>query len=377
MRHLAVVLACLLIASACTTEPLPRINASTASGEDDLCQLLTDQRSRNCLQFQIDMANHYCDMISEFGKEYGRARSEGIVRDSDNKSESDRRLALESFDVADTMNCRGLGSAPPTTTTRRPAPTTRTTIRRTTTTTLSSAARQYLSDLWKIKARAQSLAEGLQQTNEDWDARTATLSDTDAALEEATRIADSIAASFNQIRVPSQSGMPAMHNILNTHVEQIRTHTHDMLAGLRSPDAGEARTQALIAVIETADALEDEIDRAEDFLARAPARTTTTRRVTTTRATKTTTVLTNDQAFQIGLDLVVDADDLSFADAKEAALGVCAALTAGYTLDDALEGIAILAISADLSDHEIDMLGAIIGLGVGIYCPEHGWQYDQ
>ena len=180
--------------------------------------------------------------------------------------------------------------------------TSRSSPRRTTTTvtsaSLTTAESKYLTTLWDIHRELQDLALHLQTINGAWENRVWTLSETDEALEEAIADTDRIIARFEQLT--ASSGASNVHGQIGSTLDRIVNGTRDMLTGLRSTDTGEARTQALEAVVEATREVEIDINRARQILLRSGSPTTTRARTTTTRARTTTTALTILEQFEQG-----------------------------------------------------------------------------
>ena len=100
--------------------------------------------------------------------------------------------------------------------------------------------------------------------------------------------------------------------------------------------------------------------------------TTTTRPTTTQRAT--TTILSPDAAFMVVTEPYLERVNMSFGEAKDTALGVCALLDEGGSIEDFNLFTLMMAVEGDWSDAEVEAAGAIVGAGVSAFCPEHSWQ---
>lgn len=218
---------------------------------------------------------------------------------------------LAAIVVGCTDDSPSVTSLPSITTTRAASQTTVTTptTRPPTTTTITSPVapeeQEYVRELLRFERRALELIERVEQINEEWDARTTGLSVTDQALVEAVADAQQLKADFDQIRRPNLDPF-VTHTKVGSAVSRIHAEIESMLQGLRSPDAGEARHEALAGALETRTEIGAGINRAAADVGyseppnRNPITTTTTRpsatttrttrRVTTTRRITTTTV---------------------------------------------------------------------------------------
>ena len=100
--------------------------------------------------------------------------------------------------------------------------------------------------------------------------------------------------------------------------------------------------------------------------------TTTTRPTTTQRAT--TTTLSPDAAFMVVTEPYLERVNMSFGEAKDTALGICARLDEGGSFEDFNLFTLMMAVEGDWSDAEVEAASAIMGAGVSAFCPEHSWQ---
>ena len=164
------------------------------------------------------------------------------------------------------------------------------------TTPIAAIKSDYINQLLIVEEDVRNLAARLQEVNQGWDNREMGLSVTDAALVKATETAEGLWVAFEQIVPPADLARSDVHDAIRSEIDRIRIHTNGILAGLRSADTGEARTEALAVVLEAVGTLETEINRAatlfgyqnpERNVPRPRATTTTT--TTTTRPATTTT----------------------------------------------------------------------------------------
>ena len=275
-------------------------------------------------------------------------------------------------------------------TTKRPATTqtsttqisttqTSTTARAVTTTTIRS---QYINHLLKVEANLLAEIEQLEQVNQAWNDRTQTLTETDTALQTSTEAIATIWDDFQN--VTPKPGLTVAHVMIRNTLRQISRHADGVLAGLRSPDTGEARSEAMSLLLTKPEALEADIDRAARMVGytQPPSRTTTTRlsptttgppRTTTTRRATTTTTYTLTEAETALIAFValagqeMDAMGWTVEEAVDAAVATCEALDLGVSFE---EIGAVLFLAAD-SDYAVDLGIEIIGTGIGLFCPRH------
>ena len=152
-------------------------------------------------------------------------------------------------------------------------------------------------ELLQTERQAFELIAGAKRINEEWDARTETLSTTDQLLAEAVETTQRLVEGFDRIQPVTDPGISVVHTTIRSAVNRLLFQTRRMLEGLRSPDAGEARMEALVNVLEIGETIEAEINRVAALLGyeeppdRTTATTTTIRRLstTTTRTTRPTT----------------------------------------------------------------------------------------
>ena len=236
--------------------------------------------------------------------------------------------AVDGVALSDTAE--PITTSPETVTTTSRADTT-TTHRAVTTsaTTTTQVQSGYIDGLLAIEAAVRDLGDSLEEVNQAWDDREVGLSVTDAALVEATEAADGLLNEFRQIEIPREHlfEVGSVHEQIRSTMQDITAHTRGMLEGLRSPDAGEARTEALAVVLTAVNTLEARIDRAAERVGYLypPSRVTTT---TTTRRV-TTTTLSPGAAFRVGVDPHLEEVGMSFGEARSIALGICAELGKG------------------------------------------------
>ena len=377
----------------CTSNTLEPVRASTASGQGDFCQLLTDQQSRTCPELEyLSSVEVFCVIADDEGEAEALKIARGQLIPE----------AIRAVEVAFRMECRGIGgrstsSSRTTATTRLRARATRTT---TTTTTTVPKRISYVDQLLLVEAAARELVDHLEEVNKEWEERTRTLAATDVAFEEALEVGEGVWNDFEQIRPLSQPGISVVHTTMKSAVVRINAQAHAMLAGLRSPDAGQARTRALTALLAAFDVLEAEINRTAALLGYTeppPRTTTTTRAPTTTTRAPTTTTTTKPPTTTTMSDAQAEAVCRADPDCILAAFAVVIAepvATLGATLDQAIElaegtcdlldagipwGLVLAEILIDpaLTEEE-SMAGAgIMGAGVQAFCPRHWWQVED
>ncbi|MCQ3805309.1 MAG: hypothetical protein KTV45_14635 [Acidimicrobiia bacterium] len=249
-----------------------------------------------------------------------------------------------------------------------------------------------------VEEDVRNLAARLQEVNQGWDNREVGLSVTDAALVKETETAEGIWIAFEQIVPPADLTRSDVHDAIRSQLDRIRIHTGGILAGLRSADTGEARTEALAVVLATVGTLEAEINRAAtSFGYQNPERnvprprvTTSTTTTTTTRPKPTTTTapISDAQAeamCRADLDCILAAFAVTIAEqtailgatldqAVQLATGACDLLDAGIPWTLVLADIVIDPV---LTEEELMADAGIMGPGVNAFCPEHWWQVEE
>ncbi len=247
---------------------------------------------------------------------------------------------------------------------------TSTTTTTTTTTTVAWAEREYIKELLQLERQVVELIERVERINEEWDARTLGLSVTDQALVEAVETAQHLKTDFDQIHHPNV-GIFVAHTKIGSAVSNLHAEIGEMLEGLRSPDAGETRQEALAAALETGTTIAAGIDRAAAVAGytEAPDRNPTT---TTTRPT--TTTLNPDAGFRMVVAPYLEIVGMSFGEAKSVALGICAELDKGEPLGDFIELTVLTAIEDDWSDAQFEGVATVVDAGVRAFCSEHSSQ---
>ncbi len=150
------------------------------------------------------------------------------------------------------------GADRPSTTAAALPETTTTTAATTTTDPSVGRAPRYLEQLLSTEAGFSELAESVGAINDDWDDRSRTgvsFSDTESALEAAAGRALSLQDFFDLIEPPAEIVLRQEHRTAAAAVAIMADTSQEMLDGLRSTDAGQARQAAVVGFLTASDLL--------------------------------------------------------------------------------------------------------------------------
>ena len=103
----------------------------------------------------------------------------------------------------------------------------------------------YFQDMQNLAVRIGDLVLDMRATNNDWDSRVKTYSETEAAMVDIERRSRALRDDVALIDPPSARGLPVEHQTAWVAVGQMTDEAIEALAGLRSTDTGEQRQAAL------------------------------------------------------------------------------------------------------------------------------------
>lgn len=188
-------------------------------------------------------------------------------------------------------------------------------------------------------------------------------------MEEGIGLADELVSTHEALTVPSK--VRVVHGQIRTTLDKIADLARRMLDGLRSADAGEARTEALgTSWKPLADWKDRSAEQEQDSVLPRPLPQEPEQPPPSAPRPPTTVAWTKDEEFEAVLALVGH-PGLPVDDAKDFVLATCAVFDAGASRHGILlEGV-IIWESLGLSHEDQTTLVQVMAGGVAIYCSQH------
>ncbi len=128
----------------------------------------------------------------------------------------------------------------------------------------------YLTNLSEDKAALAEIVDGLNQANDAWENRSetgVTFSDTEAAMVSISEQAVVFREAVELHRPPADvAGLPDAHERVFESANAVSEAADRTLAGLRAPDTGEQRREAIVAFRAAAASFEQQVDQISEIV---------------------------------------------------------------------------------------------------------------